>query len=120
MSSPPPRALVADHRPAHARHGYPDHVRQAVVRYASPLVAAGRSVASLAAEVGLAPPTLGRWLAADRPDEPSGFVPVLVDDRPPAWPTGFPTATLTLVTPGGFRVEGLQLDALLVLLRGLR
>ena len=116
-SAPSLRSWVADHRPRRSRHGYPDHVRREVLRHVRPLRDAGRSLASLADEVGLPAPTLGRWLAGEKRDDQPGFVPVLVHDASLAEATRSPgLGTLTLVTPAGYRVEGLDVDGLRALL----
>lgn len=104
------RRLLAAHRPRRSRDGYPAHVRTAVVTAASELRKAGWTPTRLARELGLAATTLGLWLR-----EPAAltFRPVTVV---PTVPPLAPTRTLTLVTPGGWRVEGLDVDSAALLL----
>ncbi len=123
-STPALRHLIASHRPRRARDGYPDHVRHEVVRHVSRLRRAGRPLTALSRDLGLPAPTLRRWLVGD--EDRDGFVPVVLSDSEhPCEQTG-PTVLdaepmdsgrhLSLVTPGGYRVLGLDIDALRQLL----
>ena len=81
----------------------------------------GVTWAQLGADLGLAGSTITRWcaLAAQSPAEPQPeprLVPVVVS---PSRPSASDTATLVLVSPRGFRVEGLRLDDAVELLQRL-
>jgi hypothetical protein len=108
--------IHALHR-GHAKTGtrYPGEVRAEVVTLARAGRAAGRSLSSLARAVGLSVPTLTGWL---RRPGPGRLRRVTVAPSPsPA--LGAPARPLVLVTPQGVRVEGLDLAALVTLLRRL-
>jgi transposase-like protein len=75
--------------------------------------AEGLAVARIARDLGLRTQTLTRWLECPRPSLRP--VRVRAEPRPMA-----PAATsLVLVVPGGFRVEGLDTDAIVRILRSL-
>jgi hypothetical protein len=91
---------------------YPDAIRDAIVTLARTRLGQGQSVAQIAQAVGISLPTLGAWLARPRP----GLRPVAVVSGPePGRRAG-----VVLVTPQGFRVEGLDGDALVAVLRALQ
>lgn len=91
---------------------YPDAVRDAVVALARTRIGHGQSVAQVAQAVGISMPTLGAWLVRPRP----GLRPVAVVSAP----APERRAGIVLVTPQGFRVEGLDDDALVAVLRALQ
>jgi len=90
-------------------------LRAAIVETAGSLVESGWSVGRIAKVVGVTPATLGRWLQSRRDDEssPGGFRPVEVE-------AGGGRRELTLVSPSGYRVEGLGLEEIERLLVALR
>jgi len=94
---------------------YPAAFRHAVVRLARRR-GPGRSVERLAQALGISAPTLAHWLR--RPARavlrPIGVVP---EPRPEPAPA---TARVVLITPHGLRVEGLDRDGLITVLRALR
>lgn len=81
--------------------------------------AESRSVSSLVAEYGISPATYQNWRRAlDDATQVPAFRPVEVTALVPAFaPT--PTATLTLVSSGGHRIEGLTVEQAGQLLRAL-
>ena len=108
--------IHALHR-GHAKTGtrYPGEVRAEVVTLARAGRAAGRSLRSLARAVGLSVPTLTGWL---RRPTPGRLRRVTVAPSPsPAIVA--PERRLVLVTPQGFRVEGLDLATMVTMLRRL-
>lgn len=108
-SLPALRQLLSAHRPRRSSDGYPTHVRLSVATVAAELRAAGWSDTRLGRELGVAATTVALWL---RRPAPSSFRPVeVVDDALHHAP-----ATLTLVTPHGYRLEGLDLGAATALL----
>lgn len=134
------RALLARTRPARGPDGYPTAVRSEVTELARHLVAGGCARGRVARDLGLHRCTLDSWLdlGTSRSSEVGGaaFVPVVVSGpdteprapeagaRAEAEPVGGPAAVLpppiawsapplarlTVVTPKGFRLEGLDFD----------
>jgi len=93
---------------------YPALFRAAVVTVARTRVGHGRSLAQMARDVGVSFPTLAAWL--ERPGRPS-LRPVAV--APELDPPTARRSPVVLVTPQGFRVEGLDGEALVAVLRAL-
>ena len=87
-------------------------LRQEIVEYARHEVASGASVRAAARRLGVSNSTLTRWLEEGR--QPSTFRPVEVQiaEEPAQEPSG----ELVLVSPGGYRVEGLDVEQLAMLL----
>jgi hypothetical protein len=112
---------------------YPEALRAFAVRYAAHVQEAGGTFEAAATALGVSKPTLQAWRkgkpAAHRRakagTEPQALVPVVVaEPKKPGWPTaaqavGVQAGPLTVVAPGGFRVEGLSLEAAAQLLRRL-
>ncbi len=94
---------------------YPAAFRAAAVALAGPRLARGGSIARVARDLGLPAQCLGRWRharPAAAPLRPVALVPTAATaPRPPA---GF-----VLLTSHGHRVEGLDRDALIAVLRAL-
>ena len=91
----------------------PDAVRARVLAYSRRQRAAGYSWARIAHRVGLSVGSLKNW---SRPSPPARrLVPVAVTAAPEVG-----TAALVVVSPGGYRVEGLDLASATALLRALR
>jgi transposase-like protein len=106
--------IRALHR-GHARTGtrYPEELRAEIVTLARAGRATGRSLSSLAQAVGLSVPTLTGWL---RRPTPGRLRRVTVAPSPSAASVA-PALPLVLITPQGFRVEGLDLATLVTTLR---
>jgi len=102
------------------RREYPAELRVEVVSYSTARQEQGVSLARLAADLGLPYSTLCLWMKQERSVRP--FRQVVVGrsetESVPQEP-GRDTATLTVVTPSGYRVEGLGVNELLALLRAL-
>lgn len=103
------RQLLAQHRPKHPNLGHPLHVRQRVAAYARGRIDLGIERQTVAEELGISPSCLFGWLRSSPALLPVQVVP---DDRPGP-------GTLVLCSPRGFRVEGLQLHELQILLEKL-
>lgn len=93
---------------------YPASFRDAVIALARTHVERGQSRAHVARAVGVSFPTLAAWL--ERP-APIAVRPVAV--VPEAAPAPERPSRVVLVTPQGFRVEGLDGDTLVAVLRAL-
>ena len=104
------------------RHGrpptavrYPSTIRRRVTAVARRRRAEGADVARIAREIGVAPWTLALWLR-----QPSAAVLRAVDVVPEAPPDGAAAvAGPVLITPAGVRVDGLDRDTLVAVLRAL-
>ncbi len=104
------------------RHGrpptavrYPSALRQHVTAIARRRRAAGANVPAIAREMGVAPWTLALWLRT-----PSAAVIRAVDVGPEApRHSALAVAGPVLITPEGIRVEGLDPDTLVAVLRAL-
>jgi hypothetical protein len=94
---------------------YPAPVREAVVALARTRLGQGQTLARVARGVGISFPTLTTWLAG--PATPALRPVTLAPDPDPAATS---SATIVLVTPEGFRVEGLDGETLVAVLRSLR
>lgn len=91
--------------------GLPRPLRLEIAQYAAARCAEGAAITEVAADLGMHPQTLRRWLSRAS-DDAFEVVQVLA----PATST---SATFTVLGPAGVRVEGLDLDTLAALLRRL-
>jgi hypothetical protein len=89
-----------------------DDLRARCVDYAASRAAAGASETAIASTLGISVTSVHRWLRA-KPTISTAMVPVRVvaPSRPPA-----SASSVVLTTPRGLRVEGLDLEALCVVL----
>jgi len=118
------RTLLRQTRPRRSADGYPSDVRSSVVALARTRLAEGERLSVLARGLELNRGTLQRWLQREDPVRPS-FLSVVMEttpqpvtlageDGPPQRPT-----VLALVSPTGFRLDGLSLDDAIHALREL-
>jgi len=105
------RAAVAALGPRGRTSRIPDAVRAEVLAYARRERAAGRSWARIAHVVGLSAGALKNW--SQTPAPARTLVPVEVATPAPE----VHAAALVVVSPGGYRVEGLDLPTATALLR---
>ena len=109
--------FVRDHRPPGGQ-SYSSAVRSRVVRYVRPRRASGQTWTALALEVGLSTTTLIQWCREDQDEsqaEEPTFLPVHITTAPTPPPA--PAAVrLSLTSPNGWRVDGLDLASLAQLL----
>jgi hypothetical protein len=91
----------------------PDAVRARVVEYVRGQRGRGKAWRSIAEEVGLSATVLQRWMRG-APNAPHRLARVKVVADPQA------TATVSLVSPSGYRIEGVRLEAALRALEALR
>ena len=85
---------------------YPADIRQRVVAYTQTRRARGESWRRIGRSVGLRAETVRRWCAEATPGPTTALVPVEVSDAARA---STPAPGPVLVSPGGWRVEGLSL-----------
>ena len=109
------RQAIERHRGDKRRWRCPEELRLEVVAYAHEQSRGGKTQVQVAAEVGVSETSLQRWVAADRvgSGEPASLRTVKVID-----PLSSKRA-LTLVTPHGYRIEGLDVENAARLLQAL-
>jgi hypothetical protein len=95
---------------------YPRELHQEAVAYARLCRQDGASLVSVATELGIKPITLSRWL---RETHRPGLRKVEFVAAGSKSATQIPPAPLWVTMPSGIRIEGLDLEALLTLLRQL-
>jgi transposase-like protein len=95
---------------------YPTAFRTAALAVARPRLARGVSIARVARDLGLPMQSLGRWLRLPTPTA-AALRPVAVTSEPAA--ALRPPADLVLFTAQGHRVDGLDRDGLIAVLRAL-
>jgi len=106
------RRLLENHRPT-SSGSYPKRIREQAARYACRRRAEKATWATIAKEVGVSTTSLANWSKAL--PESSTFVPVVVK-TPSATPLPAADSLPTLISPTGYRVEGLSLQQLAQLL----
>lgn len=98
---------------------FPEALRAFAVRYLKQMQEAGGSVVEAAAKLGVSAPTLYEWRKGrtagstkrkKRTEKSGVLVPVRVGERP-AEGAVEQAGLLAVVSPGGWRVEGLSLEA---------
>ncbi len=96
---------------------YPEALRRLAVRFATEAAAVGWSASRIARRLGVAWATVERWCETPPVVGIEGGMREVVvrDDSPPAV-----ERRLALVTPEGYRVEGLRQEELVDLVRALR
>ena len=96
---------------------YPKSLRRLAVGFATEAEAAGWSASRIARHLGVASATLERWCATPPVVEAEGGMRQVVvrDEEPPAV-----ERCAVLVTPEGYRIEGLRHEDLVELVRALR
>ncbi len=108
------RALLETNRPRSWNLGYPPAVRARVRAYIAARRATGNTPTAIAAELGLSRQSVMGWATEER--GLATFVPVevVLDPRQVTAPP-----SLVLTSPRGYRVEGLDVAAMGVLLERL-
>lgn len=97
---------------------YPAEARAVALDYAEEELSRGRTVTSIAGDLGVDGLTLRTWLkCAVRPKRSGKLCEVIVTDPPQAAPTV--TGDLTVTTAQGHVVSGLDLESATSLLRAL-
>jgi len=103
---------------ARANQRYPQPLRQLGCEYARDRIKRGESLAFIAEQLGIAEQTLRNWLEKSSSD----FLRVQVRESTQNEPQNEQSETekLILISPSGYRVEGLDLASVSQLLRVLR
>jgi transposase-like protein len=94
---------------------YSPAFRAEVVTHAAAQVHAGVAVARIARDLGLRPRTLTLWMR----DMPASKLRAVRVERDPRPAPIVPEIRPVVVTPGGLRIEGLDLDGIVQLMRSL-
>ena len=93
---------------------FPEALRAFAVRYAEHTVASGGTVTDAGKKLGVSGPTLYEWRKGRSRPEPveksAALVPVRVSARPAA-ASGTGVRQVALVSPSGWRVEGLSVES---------
>ena len=104
------RAALASHEPGRGRRYSPD-LKVRIIEFAQSRRGEGASWVEVASEIGIGIETLRRWCMAAEP-KPRAMVPVrVVADRH--------EVTVSVVSAGGHRIEGLTLPEAIAVLRAL-
>lgn len=85
----------------------PGDLRKLAVGYASDRAAEGAGIAEVARDLGTTPASLRVWMEQVEPE----FRPVHVVGPLPPWAGECSRPVLSVVTPRGFRLEGLDVPA---------
>lgn len=107
-------AVIAAH-PRPAEGGYGPEVRAAAASYTRACRAQGQTWQALSAGLPISATALRRWM--EEAETRGGLVPVETVPEVPEPATA--ARDLTLISPSGYRLVGLDLTAALALLRGL-
>jgi len=109
------RLALERSRAGRSRWQCPRGLRSEVVELVASRREGGEGLATVAADLGLSDSSLSRWIAAERSGSgANGRLREIRVAEPGPRPVG-----LSLVTPRGYRVEGLDTDSVLRLLREL-
>ena len=96
--------------------GYPEEMRRFAVTFTTESLSGGGTISGAARELGVSEVTLSKWMEKDAfGDRGGGFRKVVVE----APLTTVERGAVTLVSPSGFRVEGLGLESAAALLKTL-
>ncbi|HTC70876.1 MAG TPA: hypothetical protein VK662_15000 [Acidothermaceae bacterium] len=105
------RAALASHEPARGKR-YSPALKARIIEFAHLRRGEGVSWVQIAAEIGIAFETVRRWCLATEPTVSRAMVPVrVVADRS--------EPTVSVVSAGGYRIEGLTLHEAVAVLRAL-
>jgi len=112
------RAEIQQLGPTSPARRYHDALKAKIVKWVATQRHAGAGAGEVAQAIGIPWETLGRWLreggSAAPPSRAAGLRPVRVVDA-----GARASSTLVLRTPRGFTVEGLDFDAVVMLLERL-
>ena len=109
------------------RRRYPEDLRQAVSSYVRERLCRGARYEEICGELFLSPATVMRWMRQSSPQtagqRPAGMfraVAVVREDHRTRAENIFGSASCSLTSPAGYRVEGLGVEQIVYLLRELR
>ena len=113
------RSALEQTRPSCSSAGFPAELRERVSLWIVKRSAEGVAGEALAKQLGIAASTVRRWAAAvesPRAEGTGGFLPVTVQEVSSSHRE---LGGLVLHTPAGYRISGLFVEELIVVLRGL-
>lgn len=111
------RRQLGQGRGSSGQRVYSAQGRRAAAALARERQRAGHSIASTARALGVHPVLLGTWMRKAEQDAPSPFLPVAVRDVPLS---AHPSQPVVVHVASGLRVEGLSIEQITSLMRGLR
>ena len=110
----------------HTRCHYPEQLRQAVCSYTRERLCGGDQCIVICRELCLSPAIVKRWMR-QRPETPTGHqagifraVAVVREEPRPRIENIFGASSCSLTTPTGYRVDGLDVQQIVYVLRELR
>jgi hypothetical protein len=112
------REEIAAHEAARGKR-YDTALKARVIAFAERRRGAGHSWEMISTELGMCFETLRRW-CVDRPSKAAAMKTVKVIDAPSPGSlvvASRPSSPLSVVSPGGLRIEGITLDEVIALLR---
>jgi hypothetical protein len=95
----------------------PSDLRSRIVSYAQFCRERGEPLGDIAARLGLVESTLARWLRKDKIGNQAGFRSVAIIASEEGETCNRAAASIWMVTPNGYRVEGLDAETLAYILR---
>ncbi len=96
--------------------GYPPQLRKQVGTYARARRGDGKTWSAIAQEIGVSRTALASWTKETVTPASSSLIPVLITEEP----SPITVASLSILSPHGFRLEGLSLEQATLLLGVLR
>lgn len=96
---------------------YSPSLRRLAIEYCQSRREHRRPFREIAEALGVSTVTLGRWLESEREDPGPRLREVVIEESTPAPPSATPEPHLTVVTPSGLRIEGLDLSGVIELMR---
>ena len=116
------RDLLQQSRPRTASLGWPREIRIRVGRHARTRRSRGEGWTVIGNSLGISRNTVRVWVKAQGlAANSSAMVPVVVVEDPHTIPTSTPVVSeLVLISPSGFRLEGLSISAAITALEQLR
>lgn len=109
------------------RRRYPEELRQAVCCYTREQLGRAVRCKAICQELSLSPATVKRWMQTRSPKSPTAQQPgkfravaVIREELRPRTENIFGSASCSMTSPAGYRVEGLCVEQIAYLLRELR
>ena len=114
------RDLLLKSRPRTASLGWPIELRHRVAHHAAARRRRGEGWAAIGNSLGISRSSVRGWVEALDDDPTAGaMVPVIVSEAPPLSPQPPTAGEVVLVSPRGFRLEGLSVSAAITALERL-
>lgn len=114
-TAPEIRAAIRKLGPRGKGRRYPEELKRDVLAYLAERRRMGRGLTATSAELGIPERSLKIWSSAPRPSSVPSFIAMTLAGAPELRPA----SSIVVHTPGGVRIEGLDVAALADLLRRL-